>query len=498
MRIIQSCLVMILVTLFTPFALAQDDLSETFLTPNEAFSMNYPSGWEASLLDTAVYLFSSSPDISFDNAITEVPSGELIGVVVLPESLAGLGLEQNTAPTDVLEPIKGFFFDKDTVTEIEDIIINGFPAARINDDKPSYSQTLAISIAFDGGTVLFLGFTAPGELPENEATFISIVESMSMVAVDAPDITTIVPITADNAGSTQMLWNVLDDNIDIQAGALSPDGELMALHDVQNDVLQFIDTATGETFLEVVEEEYPEFLLFTPDGYQLVIVYDNGTVNYIDSVSGDVAKTLTFEMPLAYSSDGTFAVHFVADIETRDLKLTFIEDEVVASELELEDMFSSEPALSADGSVLAFPIDKDVYVVNTSNPEVGEPFASVEGEDWNQITVVGLSPDGSKLAFADDEYKGYIYDIASSELLYTIDRTEDYLNLDYLVFSPDGSVLYTTEYATIQLYDAATGELLASLPHNVEGRMAMFDISADGRLLVGASYGGIILWGVPD
>lgn len=54
--------------------------------------------------------------------------------------------------------------------------------------------------------------------------------------------------------------------------------------------------------------------------------------------------------------------------------------------------------------------------------------------------------------------------------------------------------IQTISYNTYRILDAATGEELNTLGHNIEGRMAVFGVA--DNIILGASYNGVVAYGV--
>jgi len=302
------------------------------------------------------------------------------------------------------------------------------------------------------------------------------------------------PITVDNVSELEPVIERMSDDFDIQGGALSADGSLMALLDIDNQVIQVTDIGTEEVLLEIPEEGYPEVMLFSPDNNQLTVLTDEGS-NVFDIETGDLVESLGFYIPLAYSADGSTSMAIKLDEETEELLLEFARDGEILSEVALPGFSEALPAMSADGTTAAVPFEKSVYILDVENPEFGDPFATVEeGEDWEVINTVGLNSDGSVVAFSDQQYMGYVHDVESGDLLYEIDNTENSDYIDFLVFNSDDTLLYAVNYNTYRILDAATGEELNALGHNIEGRMAVFGVA--DNIILGASYNGVVAYGV--
>jgi|GEM_PF-6888022 len=313
------------------------------------------------------------------------------------------------------------------------------------------------------------------------------------VAVSAQD--AFAPITMDNVGDLQPVIERLSEDraFDIQGGTLSADGSLMALLDIVNSVIIVEDVATQEVLFELPEEGYPEIMLFSPDNSQLTVLSDEGA-NVFDVATGELVESLGFYIPIDYSADGSTTMIIKLDEASGELLLEFMHDGEAISEVVMPGFSEALPAMSADGTTAIVPVENSLYILDVEAPEFSDPFVTADGEEYESMNAVGINSDGSVIAYADEQYMAYVYDVASGELLYEIDNTENSDYIDYLVFNSDDSLLYAVNYSAYRILDAATGEQLNMVGHNVEGRMAVFGVA--DNIILGASYEGVVAWGI--
>ncbi len=100
-----------------------------------------------------------------------------------------------------------------------------------------------------------------------------------------------------------------------------------------------------------------------------------------------------------------------------------------------------------------------------------------------------LSPDSQLIAALIHEEIRLI-DTQSGEVLHTFGASSN------LVFSPDGTRLFTTTDSVVHVWDVATGEELFTLDRH-DNEITALAVSSDGRFLAsGDYYGQIILWNV--
>ena len=103
-----------------------------------------------------------------------------------------------------------------------------------------------------------------------------------------------------------------------------------------------------------------------------------------------------------------------------------------------------------------------------------------------------ISPDGNKIAFADQDGKIRIWDVKSGTIEKTLIGHEGAANL--LSFSPDGRMLASAaKDNTLRLWDLATQQQLKQ-PIGSDP-IERFAFTPDGKRLVTASYdGAVIVW----
>jgi hypothetical protein len=171
---------------------------------------------------------------------------------------------------------------------------------------------------------------------------------------------------------------------------------------------------------------------------------------------------------------------------------------------------SYEPALSPDGSKVAFAVDKAgssfLYLSDldwSADEPLGAPKKLVDAEHrYDQVYTPRWSPDGKRIAFSVWSEGGYrdirVVDVATGKLTELMhDRALD----TGPTWSPDGKRLFFSSdrsgVANIYAYDFATGA--TSQITNVVMGAYQPEISPDGRWLVYVGYStrGYDLWELP-
>jgi WD40 repeat protein len=228
----------------------------------------------------------------------------------------------------------------------------------------------------------------------------------------------------------------------------SPDGRYIAT--VNGDKKPKLwDASTGnlKTTFQATERIYRAD--FSPDGRTLALTELQGAVSLWDVESGAWKGKLTkrreeFEFPgFAFSPDGRAAVTF----QYEDTKLWDV----------------------AEGK-LKFVLPK------------------------SKATDAAFSPDGRWLAIASESSKstGRVWSVETGELKTTLPPTKD--RAQAIAFSPDGNLIVTTSDMGVRLWDAASGELLATLD---EARYPIA-FSPDGSMMAtGGRKATAMLWEIP-
>jgi WD40 repeat protein/serine/threonine protein kinase len=116
---------------------------------------------------------------------------------------------------------------------------------------------------------------------------------------------------------------------------------------------------------------------------------------------------------------------------------------------------SAKVAVSPDGTRLAFAQDTDEYQVRIFSATSGKQTAICKGHE-NIIRTLTFSPDGKHLASGSVDRTARVWDAATGQLLATC---QGHGSTVYPAFSPDGSRLVTASPdATVRQWNAVTGD----------------------------------------
>ncbi len=106
------------------------------------------------------------------------------------------------------------------------------------------------------------------------------------------------------------------------------------------------------------------------------------------------------------------------------------------------------------------------------------------------VPGIAISPDGKHVASTGVDAATKIWDAASGELLLTLPGDAGEWGYD-VVYSPDGRRLASTWISQVMLWDAVSGERLFSLPGATDGTVRRLAFSPDGQRLAVASMDGL-------
>jgi WD40 repeat protein/energy-coupling factor transporter ATP-binding protein EcfA2 len=153
-----------------------------------------------------------------------------------------------------------------------------------------------------------------------------------------------------------------------------------------------------------------------------------------------------------------------------------------------EGLGSSAVAWSPGGRQLAAGYDGGA--IRLWDADTGKMMATLSGHSRG-ITGLKYSPTGNSLASASNDGTARLWDGQTGRLLFTLDHSDQ---VTAVAWSPDGRQVATASYGGVELWDTATGELIADLGVPTYQNMSV-SWSPDGKELVGASAdGNLYVW----
>jgi WD40 repeat protein len=291
----------------------------------------------------------------------------------------------------------------------------------------------------------------------------------------------------------------------------SPDGKTV-LSEKEDDLVAIWDVASAQQRFELnhntnssatkeilkglfLPGHTPHFLIlqtgFSNDGRWIFTINGDKSAKIWDAASGQLTTVIANSERIyraAFSPDGARLLTIeqeggmkLWDVETGQLKGK------VAPKGYVENLMKSFE-FSPDGRYVATFFLGATRLWDAKTAEL--KFKLLKSE----TTDATFSPDGRWLATAsnDNRSAGRIWNVETGEVRITLPSTGD--KSVSVIFSPDGTILATTNDKGVYLWDPAGGELLATLS---EARYPVA-FSRDGRTMVtGARKDTALLWEIP-
>ncbi len=353
-----AILVMLLVlAILPPVALAQGPLTETYTSADGTFSFNYPEGWATEELVGTILLADSQETMEAFFQTGVVVSGQVYGVILTPGALAEeLGWSEIPADLDPATLLRDYMADlgEESFGEPESLVAGDIPIARATGEVDGQeADVYAIDLGPSGVAMAVLA-TVPGELEQYDALMLAMIGSIEAKPLTLP---------TETAG---IVWQQLADIVD--------------------------DPTSGEGYGDVIG------LAVGAD--DTIYVADSMAGVHVYSSDGTAQRMITAEPLLGYligfavAPDGTlWIVDFMGTAYNLDA-----EGNVLGS----FDM-SSQIEIAYFGTVLAVAPDGNLYFLNPKDAEetTGDAGGAVTGE------VAVFSPDGTLLnsfVVGTDEY----------------------------------------------------------------------------------------------
>jgi WD40 repeat protein len=251
------------------------------------------------------------------------------------------------------------------------------------------------------------------------------------------------------------------------------------------DIIKLWDATTGRE-LRTIEPRFGirlAALAVSPDGKTVVAADYCGKTNIWNAATGEERKT-TFGFgsalaPLHFTPDGKrlFATSEACRVRSWDVEKWEVEttSDVIARPR------CSAAAFTPDGKTVAFA-GRD-QIIRLVDVETHKETATLHGSP--EIRCLDFSPDGRTLA-ASGHQMLTLWDVAEQKARHNI-AAHEMATIHAVAFSPDGRTVATaSREATVKLWNAATGQLRATLSgHGKDVTAIVF--TPDGKSLISGS-----------
>jgi WD40 repeat protein len=212
---------------------------------------------------------------------------------------------------------------------------------------------------------------------------------------------------------------------------------------------------------------------FSPDGSQVVTASDDQTAGLWSARTGTLVASLVGHTGhvhvVGYSPDGT---RIVTASDDRSAKLWDARTGKLLASLDGHDGAINAAAFNADGTRVATASDD--RTTKLWDARTGKLLASFEGHR-DRVDSVSFSPDGTQILTASADGAAKLWNATQSDVHVALAGSAT--KPAYGALSPDGAKLVTTAEggSTATLWDAKSGQILASLGHRDAVTAVTFD-----------------------
>lgn len=458
---------------------AQDELTQTYTSPDGKFSISYPAGW--TLNDEREEVTGFNGDVGFlqvsfydnnNSGYAPVTALELLEVGIGEDADLRAAMEYN---------------------EPEELIIAGFPALQSGSNLIMQLHTV---IDFGDGVLgKVIGFVQ-GDLAAATPTFIAMMNSIQygdgpQLIIEGP-LDNVEAMSSANASQVAQLMTLGDESVSVESVAFNWDDRLLAIGTADGNV-QLWDVATGETrFTFQGHTGGITSLAFGAGGYLLAMGTGSGQVRLWDTASGEPSGMLQKHdaavTSIAFQTDGFLVASGAADGSVKVWDIASASEQPTLAEADDQIPIDSL-AFSPDGTLLAGGGGSRIRLWDSATWTLQ---AELETE-ISDISSVSFRPDGTALVYGGADPAVWVWDLANSNQVLLEGHVG---SISALAFSLDGGLIASADAESVRLWDAATGANLATLASPSDQGVNSITFKPDGTLLAsGGSLGGVVLWG---
>jgi Tol biopolymer transport system component len=511
-------LITILVWCAVP-TLAQEALSETYVSSDERLTMRYPEGWVVVDEDDGIVVLATDESLAggIDDAI---PTGEAGLALFFSDTgpLAEEGIFDEGTPSGVLDAVIALIQeDSENVGRFSNPVaftVGGRSGARSTGTAEGNDVLL---VATDMGDDVFgvaVGITAAGDLDRFESKLLAIIESINYAPLAPVEVNLdeLAVITPQNAGQVEQLWSVTPHVGAAYAVAISPDGRMVATCGADTSIV-LLDTASGEEVRTLRgHRDQVGQVLFSPDGERLASLSNDGTVRLWDVATGEQVLSFSHDEPafyMAYSPGGRWIAYSTYSFD--DEASLYQSSTVWLADVQEEE---NRELMAQEGNVLfnsfAFDSDGNTLMFSAFNGEADED-EQVEVWLWdierdremNNETQAGnpidvfFTPTGRPYVTMNDTTNPndlLVWDVEENYIQHTLTGYDS--GTYHVVLNLAGTIMGAASYdGTVRLWELESGDELALLDHAGQAYGVAF--SDDGRLVATSDdQGNVALWGI--